>query len=242
MKGTRRKGVTVVAHRLLLAALDEVVGVSVVRGASVKPPGDIVTVNTLNRGADAVLRIAKAANEYGPVSVVTAEVASIIDSEAQMVVQRDFDEAIWEEMVAGLRHQGRVTANYVVLMALGGVSAAVGLVSEPVPQVTAFVAASIIAPAFEPSAKIPLGLTLRRWQVFRGGLVSVAIGYTVLILAAALTFLLLRALGATTVAALVENPEVERLAHPAVADLLVSVVGAVSALKQLLVHRRVPLL
>ncbi len=42
----------------------------------------------------------------------------------------------------------------------------------PRPQVTAFVAASIIAPGFELLVKIPLGLVLRRGNVVRRGLVS----------------------------------------------------------------------
>ncbi|MBA3439735.1 MAG: hypothetical protein H0T92_07695 [Pyrinomonadaceae bacterium] len=73
-------------------------------------------------------------------------------------------------METGLRHQGRMNANYVVLMALGGAIAAFGLVSEPAPQAIAFVAASIIAPGFEPLAKIPLGLALGHWNVVKRGL------------------------------------------------------------------------
>ncbi|MEJ7709202.1 MAG: hypothetical protein WKF84_04915 [Pyrinomonadaceae bacterium] len=103
----------------------------------------------LNRGADAVL---KRAREQGGerVSIVTAELTSIIDKQHEEAVDRDVDEAVWEEMETGLRHQGRVTANFVTLMALGGAIAAIGLVSEPAPQAIAFVAASIIAPGFEP--------------------------------------------------------------------------------------------
>ncbi|MBP1807651.1 hypothetical protein [Rubellimicrobium aerolatum] len=38
-----------------LAADEHVMGLSVQRGASIKPPGDVVVVQTLNRGADAVM-------------------------------------------------------------------------------------------------------------------------------------------------------------------------------------------
>ena len=53
-------------------------------------------------------------------SVATAEVASFIDPKHPHAVDRDVDEALWEEMETGLRHQGRVTSNYLTLMALGG--------------------------------------------------------------------------------------------------------------------------
>ncbi|MCA1628118.1 MAG: DUF389 domain-containing protein [Acidobacteria bacterium] len=157
-------------------------------------------------------------------SIVTAELASIIDPQHEEAVDKDVDEAVWEEMETGLRHQGRVTANYLALMALGGV-ATVGLVSEPAPQPIAFVAAAVIAPGFEPIAKIPLGLVLRRWNVVWRGFVSVGAGYAVLVLAAAVTFLALNLTGHATIAELIANPEVEHISHPKLKELLVSGCG-----------------
>ncbi len=221
-----------------LEALDDVIGLSVNPGASVKPRGDVITVHALNKGADDVLRHVAEVGRRGPISIVTAEVASIIDPAQDEAVANDVDEAVWEEMETGLRHQGRITANYLALMALGGAIAAVGLVSEPVPQVLAFVAASIIAPGFEPLVKIPLGLVLRRPAVAWRGLRSVAAGYAILIVAAALAFLLLRLTGSATVADFVHNPEVERIAHPTFLDLLVSACGAIAGVVMVAAYRR----
>ncbi len=221
-----------------LKELEHVVGLSVNRGASIKPPGDAVTVHTLNRGADEVLRRVGAGQKYGEISVTTAELASIIDPRHAQAVDRGVDEAIWEEMETGLRHQGRVTPNYLFLMGLGGAVAAAGLISEAVPQTIAFVAASIIAPGFEPIAKIPLGLTLRRWNVIRRGLVSTGIGYVVLIVAAALMFLVLRLSGEATVDEFVKNPEVERIAHPTLVEILVSACAAMAGVTMIAAYRR----
>lgn len=221
-----------------LSGLDDVVGLYVLRGASLKPSGDILTVNVLNRGADDVLKCAARARKRGPVSVVTAELASIIDPEHEERVNNDVDEAVWEEMETGLRHQGRITANFIVLMALGGAIATVGLVSPPAPQAITFVAASVIAPGFEPLAKIPLGLVLRRWNVIRRGLVSAVTGYAALIVAAALAFLLLRATGAASVEDFVTNPEVKHLAHPTAKEVIVSACGAVAGAVMIAAYRR----
>ena len=62
-----------------LGKLDQVVSLSVVRGASVKPEGDVLTVHALNRGADEVLRLAEATSEHGRVSVSTGELTSLVD-------------------------------------------------------------------------------------------------------------------------------------------------------------------
>ena len=196
-----------------LKSLEHVIGLSVLRGASVKPEGDILVVNVLNRGADEVMRRVQRAQDerQASVSVVTAELASIIDPPNQQRIKDDIDEELWEEMETGLRHQSHLTSNFLLLMALGGAIASVGLISEPVPQVTAWIAASIIAPGFEPISKIPLGVVLRSWDVAKRGLVSFAVGYAVMMVAAALMFLVLSWVGETTAQDFGGNVEVQRL-------------------------------
>ncbi len=56
-----------VADRLVeaLARVEGVVGLSRHRGASIVPPGDVLMVHALNRGADEALRAAAAAARGG---------------------------------------------------------------------------------------------------------------------------------------------------------------------------------
>jgi hypothetical protein len=199
-----------------LVALDEVIGLSVQLGAAKKPVGDVLTVHVLNRGADEVLRRARAAvADPRDLSIVTSEATSFISPADHHAVDDDRDEAIWEEMESGLRHQGRITSNYLLLMGLGGIICALGLVAEPVPQAIAFVAAAIIAPGFDPMTKVPLGLALSNWRLVGHGLQSVLAGYAVLIGAAVATMAALVAHGDSSAHALATNSEVQHLAHPA---------------------------
>ncbi|MDF7815410.1 DUF389 domain-containing protein [Hymenobacter sp. YC55] len=222
-----------------LTALDEVIGLSVQRGASCKPAGDILIVHVLNRGTDEVLRRTRAAvPDPHALSIVTSEAASFISPTSHEAVDDDRDEAIWEEMESGLRHQGRITTNYLLLMGLGGIIAAIGLVSEPVPQAVAFVASAVIAPGFDPMTKVPLGLVLRHWSLVGRGLRSAAAGYAVLIIAACLTMLLLVATGESSATTLATNPEVEHLAHPKWMELLIAGAGALAGVVMLAAFRR----
>ena len=221
-----------------LEQLEHVITVSVLRGASIKPPGDVVTVHALNRGADQVMSLADAARKQGQVSVSTSELSSIVDPEHERKVANDVDEALWEEAETGLRHQSQITANYLGLMALGGAVAATGLVEESTPQAISVVAAAIIAPGFDPLAKIPMGLALRRWDVARAGLVSVAIGYLALTLSAALVFLVLSWTGVTTIEEFVGNSQVQELADPTLREVLLSACGAVAGMVMMLSYRR----
>ncbi len=221
-----------------LEKMDGVVGLAVHRGSSILPPGDVVIVHALNRDTDEVLSAVERARKLGPISVVTAEVASIIDPDRRELVDNDVDEAVWEEAQTGLRHQGRVTANFLTLMALGGAIGATGLVLESSAQAISFVAASIIAPGFEPIAKLPLGLTLRNWRVVKRGLYSVGAGYLVLMLAAAAMFALLRLTGTSTIKELLENEEVHKIAHPTLIQYAVSACAATAGVTMIMAYRR----
>ena len=228
------------ADRLVeaLTHVEGVVGLSRHRGASVMPPGDVVIVHALNRGADEVLRTAAAAGGDGPLSVVTAEVASISDAEHQDAIDRDRDEAVWEELETGLRHQGRVTPNFLYLMALGGVVAAAGALAEPSVAAVAYVASAVIAPGFESVAKLPLGLVLRRGAVLWAGVQSTLAGYAVLILAAAATYLLLAALGAVEPSTFLESDALRHTREPGATILTIAAAGAVAGVVIQAAYRR----
>lgn len=220
-----------------LQQLEGVISLSVMREVSIKPPGDVFTVHALNREVDEVLRLANSARKYGQVSVSTSELSSMIDPEHERKVANDIDEALWEEVETDLRHQGKLTTNYLGLMALGGAVAATGFAAESSSQAISFVAASIIAPGFEPLAAIPIGLALRRWAVVGRGLQSIAGGYLALILAASLTFLALRVTGVVLVEEFTINTEVRNLAEPGLREILLSAGGALAGMVMLLSRR-----
>lgn len=221
-----------------LAAMDEVIALTLNREAALKPRGDVIVVHVLNRGVDDVLRHANDEDGGSPATIVTNEVASIIDSANAEAIEDDVDEAAWEEMLTSLRHQGQLSANFLALMALGGIIAAIGFVASPVAQATAFVAASVIAPGFEPIAKFALGLALRRADVAREGALATLAGYAALIAAACATFLLLRLVEHHAVEQFVANEEVQQLAGPDFAASLLSAAAAAAGIMMIATYRR----
>ena len=218
------------ADRLIaqLQPLDQVVGIARHRDGSVKPVGDLLILSVLNRGSDDVLRRIAATCEGSTYSIATAEQTSLIDPEQDAVIEKDYDEAIWEEIETGLRHNGHITDNYLVLMGVGGVVAAVGLVSQPAPQAIAFVAAAVIAPGFDPLAKIALGIALRKPEVIWRGVRSTLAGYSLLVVLAGLAFFIMNQTGGTSVEGFTANPEVKALAEPTTRELLLSICGSLA--------------
>ena len=213
-----------------LKRLDQVVSLSVERGASIKPPGDVITVHSLNSHAGDVLRLAEDAHRHGHVSIGTADLASLIDREHAEALIKDTDEALWEETEVGVRHQSRPTHNYLMLMAAGGAVAATGFLTSPPTQTIAFISASVIAPGFEPLAKVPLGMVLGRWITLFRGLRSALIGYVLIAVMAGLAYLLLDATEVTTSKSFLASKATDKLTHPTSLDVLVSSAAALAGM------------
>jgi hypothetical protein len=179
-----------------LTTIDGVITLAVHEGDSINPPGDVVSVTVLNRDVDAVLAAATGAAGNGTLSVATSGVDSLTDVDSQDLVRADVDEATWEEAQTALRRHTRPTLNFFITTAAGGVVAASGLAaSSGVTEATALVAAGIMAPAFEPLARVALGGVLHHRRTIQGGLVAAVLSYVTLIASALLTMLILRAAG-----------------------------------------------
>jgi uncharacterized membrane protein len=108
----------------------------------------------------------------------------------------------------------------------GDVLAVAGLLFAPVPQALALAAAGIVAPAFEPVAKLAVGLVRGSWYSVRRALIAVSGGYVLLAVVGALAYLLLQALDMTSPEALAASEGVKMVTHPTAADWLISAGGA----------------
>lgn len=103
-----------------------------------------------------------------------------------------------------------------------------GFISTPPTQTIAFVSASVIAPGFEPLAKVPMGAVLGRWRTIAPRPALRPRRYALIALAAALAYLVLEATGAAA-PRLLAITEVDKLANPIPLDILVSSAAAVAA-------------
>lgn len=221
-----------------LLALDGVIGLSLSKNSSIKPPGDVLIVNALNRGTGEILQIVEELVASENFSITTSESASLIDPAFKDSIRNDVDEALWEEIIAGLRHQGRISMNFILLMIAGGAICAVGLVSDPVPMMMAFAAAGIIAPGFEPVVAVPLGIVFKRFGIVGRALLSVVAGYAVLILAAAAVIKILLLTGNIEPNQLTENRDIETMINPTLKEMIVSGCGAAAGIIITAAYRR----
>ena len=174
-----------------LQGLETVTGLSLQRGASLDPPGDIITAEATNEGTRAVLDLVAQMDVLQGGSVRTTEPRSLLSPPYQNGIEKESNETIWEEMAFLLRRDTNMSVNYLSLMALSGGVAAVGLWTDTLHIV---IGAMVIAPGFEPLLRIPFGFVAGPRVLASRGLLSSVVGYLLLALGAALTLLLLQAI------------------------------------------------
>jgi hypothetical protein len=220
---------------------EHVIAITVLRQASIKPPGDVIELQVLNRAASAVLKVIERHRVDGTLSVASSQVDSISDREHEQALNADIDEAPWDDVRAQLREHTQPGINFFGLMFLGGVVAACGLVSSPTSQALALVASAILAPAFEPLAELSLGVVLGRRDLLWRGVRSAVLGYLCVVLAGALAMVFLEATSADISGRFITNEHVGELADPSMTSLLISAAGAVAGALVITAYR-LPLL
>lgn len=154
------------------------IGLSLQKGASLKPPGDIVTLQITNRSLHDFMRLVSE-NGFGQnpgSSIITNEVSSIISAPSNDEIVKDSAEATWEEMEIMIAKEGNMTLNAMLIMLLAGVMAGVGIVNSTLHLV---IAAMVIAPGFEPLVRISLSLASRS-RTWRRGFVDTGKAYAAL--------------------------------------------------------------
>ncbi|WP_029009325.1 DUF389 domain-containing protein [Azospirillum halopraeferens] len=220
-----------------LKGVNGIAGISVLPGASLSPPGDIVTVQVSNDAARAVLARLGEAGVLCHGSVTLSEPTALIAPADREAIDRESNEAAWEEIAAQLRRDTNVGPNFLVLMAAAGATAAIGIVEGTVHIV---VGAMLLAPGFEPILRIAFGaLTGGPGTGPVSGLRSMIAGYAVLAAGAAAAALLLKALGRVPDGGLSDLPLVGYWTQVGAPGVIVAVIASVAGVAILASRRTV---
>jgi hypothetical protein len=188
----RRINLTVPHHRRddLLAELGELelLGLQLHRDASIRPLGDVITLEIANETLRSVMRIADRHGLGQPdgVSMSTAEPLSVISASGRDRT-REHGATTWEELELSMEADSTMTAEKVAVMGFAGFIAGIGILSNAIHVV---IGAMVIAPGFQPFARFVLGLITRSRGSWSGGLLDVGRAYSALVTGAALAAVL----------------------------------------------------
>lgn len=176
-----------------LQEIDGVLGARLQRGASQQPPGDVISVDVLNRSLPDVCRLL-ADQKVGAdksSSFSTSEPRSLVQSSSAEAIARDTSETPWEEVESVIGKESNMTINAMMVMFVSGVVATIGIATNALHLV---MGAMLIAPGFLPMVRVSLGI-VGESEAWRRGLIDILKGYTALAVGAALATFLLVILG-----------------------------------------------
>lgn len=202
-----------------------VVSLSRQKGASLTPPGDVLTVHATDDATRAMLGILTDLDVPRKGTVSLSEPTSLLSVEYQKLIDKESNETIWDDMAFLLRRDTNVSFNYLMLMALAGAITAAGLWSDTLHLI---IGSMIIAPAFEPLLRLPLGLITRAKELIPSGLVSMTTGYLALAFGAVFATTVLNLWEPGAKPALAEQRWVGYWSSLSFAGVLISAFGAIA--------------
>ncbi len=162
------------------------VHLTVLRGAVVDPPGDLVEADVVREAADGVLAALRAlgVDHVGgitlePLDTVLSDAA---DAAAVAAPGDPADAVVWDELIARTGDDSRLTGTFLAFLTLACLIAVVGVVNDSVITV---VGAMVVGPEFAPLAAMAVGLVLRRGDLVCRATLALGVGFPLAMLIAA---------------------------------------------------------
>ncbi|RIQ21612.1 DUF389 domain-containing protein [Jiangella rhizosphaerae] len=178
----------------VVALLEERAGVAsiaVLRGASVRPVGDVVLAELARESAEDMIEALRElrVDQTGTIALESVEtsVSAAAERAEEEAPGEGADAVIWEQVVRRTHEDSVLSKTFVWFLTLAAVLAAIAIVLDSAVLV---VGAMVVGPEFGPLAGIAVGLVHRRFGIVRQSLVTLAAGFAIAIVVTTLLGLL----------------------------------------------------
>ena len=211
-----------------------VVTLTLTRGSSLIPIGDMISATVVREAGDDVIgRLRElGVDDEGTLTVVEPRlVLSQAAASAEVEVPGSpIDAVIWEEVSNRTSEDASMSATYLILMMAATMIAGIGVLSD---SPILIVAAMVVGPDFGPTAATAVGIASRRWTVARSAFFTLMVGFLAGIAATAVLAGILSLTGIyERVAVLAPRPQTEfiyQVGWPSViVAMIAGVVGMIS--------------
>jgi uncharacterized hydrophobic protein (TIGR00271 family) len=154
------------------------VHLTVVRGAAVDPPGDLVEADVAREAADEVLNALRALGVDHAGGIIVAPLDTVLSDAADAAERAapgdPADAVVWDELIAQTGDDSRLTVTFLAFLTLACLIAVVGVVTDSPITV---VGAMVVGPEFAPLAALAVGLVLRRGDMVRRAALALGVGF-----------------------------------------------------------------
>lgn len=183
----------------VLALLGEHVGVAhlaVVRGAGIRPVGDLVLADVARESADDILNCLRERriDQVGSISLdaIDTTVSALAEHAEETAPGDGADAVIWEQVVRAAYTESSLSATYFAFLTIATLLSACAIVLD---SAVLIVGAMVLGPEFAAIAAVAVGLVHRRPHVLRRAGVALVTGFGVAIVVTTVFALLARGFG-----------------------------------------------
>lgn len=163
-----------------------VVHLTVLRGAAVDPPGDVVQADVVREATDGILAelCTLGIDHVGAITLESLDtvLSDAADAAALAAPGDPADAVVWDELIARTGDDSRLTLTFLAFLTLACLIAVVGVVTDSPITV---VGAMVVGPEFAPLAALAVGLVLRRGDLIRRAALALGVGFPLAMLIAA---------------------------------------------------------
>ncbi|MEV5647532.1 DUF389 domain-containing protein [Nocardia sp. NPDC052254] len=154
--------------------------ITVQRGASVEPPGDLVQADIARESANGILAGLRGLGipEYGGVMLSPVETALSVPAEraVEAAPGDPSDAVVWEELLAQTHEESTLNPTFLAFITIACLLAVVGVATD---SPVTIVGAMVVGPEFGPLAAIAVAVVRRNFRLARRSILALLIGFPV---------------------------------------------------------------
>ncbi|MEN3299863.1 DUF389 domain-containing protein [Pseudonocardia sp.] len=215
----------------LLEAERGVAHLTVLRGAAVRPEGDLVQADVARECVDDLLaRLTGLGLDHS--GGITLEALDTVLSDAadeaeEAAPGEGTDAVVWDELISRTGEESRLSVSFQAFLTIACLLAAVGAITDSPVTV---VGAMVLGPEFGPLAAIAVGLVLRRGDLVRRGALALGVGFVLAMTVTALATLAFDAVGLLAAGALDQLDQVEFIYQVGPFSLIVALLAGLAGM------------
>jgi uncharacterized hydrophobic protein (TIGR00271 family) len=215
----------------LLEAERGVAHLTVLRGAAVRPEGDLVQADVARECVDDLLaRLTGLGLDHS--GGITLEALDTVLSDAadeaeEAAPGEGTDAVVWDELISRTGEESRLSVSFQAFLTIACLLAAVGAITDSPVTV---VGAMVLGPEFGPLAAIAVGLVLRRGDLVRRGALALGVGFVLAMTVTALATLAFDAIGLLAAGALDQLDQVEFIYQVGPFSLIVALLAGLAGM------------
>lgn len=208
---------------------------TLLRGAALEPPGDLVTCEVAREAADPLLAALRALGiaENGAISVEPVELtlSRTADQAEEEAPGEGADAVLWESLVEETHEESTLTITYLAFLTVATMIAAYGVILD---SSILIVGAMVVGPEFGPLAGFCTALVRRNAALARRSLMALLIGFPVAVLLTGAFAEILNAVGVFTEARFTApHPATEFIWQPTADSFVVAFLAGIAGMLSL---------